>query len=98
MCQRIGRPPISTIGFGRSVVSSESRVPSPPARITAFIQTLPFLRCPSSYAGPPFANSVPPLPVSLTHEFEQGHPASPADPRPDPPVPRRSLPHPRVHP
>ena len=36
MCQRIGLPPISTIGLGRSVVSSESRVPSPPARITVF--------------------------------------------------------------
>src|SRR3972149_12240252 len=37
MCQRIGRPPISTIGFGLRVVSSESRLPSPPARITAFM-------------------------------------------------------------
>ena len=34
MCQRIGRSPISTIGFGRTAVSSESRVPNPPARIT----------------------------------------------------------------
>src|SRR4051794_36930089 len=40
MCQRIGRPPISTIGFGRVPVSSLSRVPSPPARITAFIRIL----------------------------------------------------------
>src|ERR1700749_4262903 len=37
MCQRIGRPPISTIGLGRITVSSLSRVPRPPARITAFI-------------------------------------------------------------
>ncbi len=37
MCHKIGRPPISTIGFGRDCVSSERRVPSPPARITAFI-------------------------------------------------------------
>ena len=36
MCQRIGLPPISTIGFGRTDVSSASRVPRPPARITAF--------------------------------------------------------------
>ena len=37
MCHRIGRPPISTIGFGRTSVSSDRRVPSPPARITTFI-------------------------------------------------------------
>ena len=37
MCHSIGRPPISTIGFGRTVVSSESLVPSPPARITVFM-------------------------------------------------------------
>src|SRR5579864_4905954 len=38
MCHRIGRPPISTIGFGRVTVSSLSRVPSPPANMTAFIR------------------------------------------------------------
>src|SRR6476620_1762845 len=37
MCQRIGRPPISTIGFGRTWVSSLMRVPNPPARMTAFM-------------------------------------------------------------
>ena len=37
MCQRIGLPPISTIGFGRVAVSSLRRVPRPPARMTAFI-------------------------------------------------------------
>jgi hypothetical protein len=37
ICHRIGFPPISTIGFGRRVVSSDSRVPHPPARITAFM-------------------------------------------------------------
>src|SRR5436189_6179619 len=37
MCHRMGRPPISTIGFGLISVSSESRVPSPPARMTAFM-------------------------------------------------------------
>jgi hypothetical protein len=41
MCQRIGRPPISTIGFGRVSVSSERRVPKPPARITAFTFATP---------------------------------------------------------
>src|SRR4051812_10371634 len=37
MCQRTGRLPISTIGLGRTSVSSESRVPRPPARIRTFI-------------------------------------------------------------
>ena len=35
MCQIIGRPPISNIGFGLADVSSAIRVPRPPARITA---------------------------------------------------------------
>ena len=43
MCQRIGRPPISTMGFGRNSVSSLKRVPMPPARMTAFI-LIPFLQ------------------------------------------------------
>src|ERR1700743_2519413 len=37
ICQRIGRPPISTIGFGLTVVSSEIRLPKPPANNTTFI-------------------------------------------------------------
>ena len=37
MCQSIGRPPISTNGFGRVPVSSLKRVPRPPARMTTFI-------------------------------------------------------------
>jgi hypothetical protein len=36
MCQMIGWPPISTSGFGLTSVSSERRVPSPPARMTTF--------------------------------------------------------------
>jgi hypothetical protein len=40
MCHKIGLPPISTIGFGRAVVSSAIRVPKPPARITTFINIL----------------------------------------------------------
>src|SRR6185437_8484295 len=43
MCQRIGRPPISTIGLGRNSVSSRSRVPFPPQRMTAFIVSLSFV-------------------------------------------------------
>src|SRR5688572_5292498 len=42
MCHRMGRPPISTIGFGRSTVSSDSREPRPPARMTALIFVLLF--------------------------------------------------------
>jgi energy-coupling factor transporter ATP-binding protein EcfA2 len=37
ICQRIGLPPISTIGLGLVPVSSEIRVPRPPANITTFI-------------------------------------------------------------
>src|SRR5690606_11195463 len=37
MCHRIGRPPISTIGLGLMAVSSERRVPNPPASMTTFI-------------------------------------------------------------
>ena len=36
MCQRIGLPPMSTIGFGRNSVSSRIRVPCPPQRMTTF--------------------------------------------------------------
>ncbi len=32
MCQMIGLPPISTMGFGLMVVSSDRRVPNPPAK------------------------------------------------------------------
>src|SRR5437773_3818334 len=39
MCQRTGRPPISTIGFGITAVSSVRRVPKPPARMTTFINS-----------------------------------------------------------
>ena len=42
VCQSIGLPPISIIGFGLRWVSSEIRVPRPPASITAFI-ALPLL-------------------------------------------------------
>src|ERR1700687_1119647 len=44
ICQRIGLPPISTMGLGRDTVSSEILVPRPPARMTAFIILIfPFL-------------------------------------------------------
>src|SRR2546430_15506910 len=42
MCQRMGLPPISTIGFGLTRVSSLNLEPTPPARITAFIEKLLF--------------------------------------------------------
>jgi hypothetical protein len=38
MCQRIGFPPISIIGFGFKTLSSLIRVPRPPANNTAFIK------------------------------------------------------------
>src|SRR6266852_3309728 len=37
MSQRIGRPPISTMGLGRNSVSSRRRVPNPLQRTTTFI-------------------------------------------------------------
>src|SRR4051812_28732812 len=40
MCQRIGLPPISTIGFGRMWDSSLILVPRPPASMTTFINAL----------------------------------------------------------
>src|SRR5215208_3317793 len=43
ICHKIGRPPISTIGFGFTSVSSERRVPSPPARITTFRFSMSFV-------------------------------------------------------
>src|SRR5262245_33911211 len=52
MCQRIGLSPISTIGFGRTVVSSDSRVPNPPARMTALMaasHTSPAPRVPGDW-------------------------------------------------
>src|SRR5438105_8099699 len=38
MCQRMGRPPTSTIGLGRNSVSSRNRVPSPPQSNTTFMR------------------------------------------------------------
>jgi cobalamin biosynthesis protein CobD/CbiB len=37
MCHKIGLGPTSTIGFGRTAVSSLNLVPYPPAKITTFI-------------------------------------------------------------
>jgi hypothetical protein len=36
----MGIPPISTIGFGRKDVSSDKRVPNPPAKRTTFIKII----------------------------------------------------------
>ncbi len=41
MCQRIGLPPISTVGLGRTSVSSARREPSPPARMPTLIWITP---------------------------------------------------------
>src|SRR3954468_21698786 len=40
MCSRIGRSPTGTSGLGMIVVYGRSRVPSPPARMTALMSTL----------------------------------------------------------
>src|ERR1035437_2493105 len=46
MCHRIGRSPISTMGLGLEAVSSDSRVPRPPARMTTFTtRPLLLMRC-----------------------------------------------------
>src|SRR5581483_1537364 len=87
MCQMIGRPPISTIGFGRTSVSSESLVPRPPARITTFptfIDSPPVcfpLMPGDSPAQPPLEESAD-LAQRLYgvkhHEIRKTHPRSPA--------------------
>src|SRR6266478_732618 len=63
MCQRTGRPPISSMGFGTTAVSSARRVPRPPARMTTFTVCLDggrfqswrmlSARCPPTIARPP---------------------------------------------
>src|ERR1035437_10497283 len=50
-CQSIGLPPISTIGLGRTAVSSLRREPKPPARITTF--THGHVSRPAGRSGPP---------------------------------------------
>ena len=42
MCSIIGRLASGIIGLGRFEVSGRSRVPSPPAMITAFMADLPY--------------------------------------------------------
>src|SRR5579863_9343039 len=41
MCHRIGQLPMVTMGLGMRSVSSDKRVPSPPARMTAFMLSRP---------------------------------------------------------
>src|SRR5271157_5827062 len=48
MCQSSGFPPISTMGLGLTTVSSERRVPNPPAKIPTFISHLPFQKSDTS--------------------------------------------------
>lgn len=67
MCHRMGRPPISIIGLGRMVVSSDRRVPRPPARITAFIV------CPAYNRPQPRACEAAERPLPLrpfSHTFD----------------------------
>ena len=44
ICQMMGFPPISTIGFGLVVVSSDKRDPNPPASIKTFIGKIFYMR------------------------------------------------------
>ena len=50
MCHKTGLPPISTMGLGRTEVSSLRRVPNPPAKIIAFIR-IPYIY-PQKMAAP----------------------------------------------
>src|SRR4026209_2854323 len=78
MCLRIGRSPISTIGLGRDAVSSDRRVPSPPARITTFTRgprramTKPrrWRQCIRARSGEPPRYTRP----AMTHVFVAPHP------------------------
>ena len=56
MCSIIGRLASGIIGLGWLLVSGRSRVPSPPARITAFTRTL---LASSARAGPALAQRRP---------------------------------------
>src|SRR5438876_2232987 len=56
MCQRTGRPPTSTSGFGRYSVSSRMRVPWPPQRMTTFTIIPSLVEAEHRFhVGPPFA-------------------------------------------
>ena len=52
MCQRIGCPPISIIGFGTSDVSSDMRVPNPPASRIVFMAEHTPRTAPRPHTGP----------------------------------------------
>src|SRR5580693_6685463 len=41
MCHRIGQLPMVTMGLGMRSVSSDKRVPKPPARMSAFMPSRP---------------------------------------------------------
>src|SRR5438132_764263 len=81
MCQRIGLPPISTIGFGRSDVSSLRRVPIPPARMTTFTSTsclqrvdgTPASSAPSGTSIPAMTGLVAPLPARFARLVKLEH-------------------------
>src|SRR3712207_944946 len=72
MCQRIGRPPTSTSGFGSTLVSCPRRVPRPPQRMTT--------------SGPAedtllFAMEAP-RPAPIPHTCDDGHDLDDMAPRP----------------
>ena len=58
MCQRIGRWPISTIGFGRTSVSSLSRLPMPPASMHDLHAVTPLDRSSASRLAARWASAI----------------------------------------
>ena len=65
MCHRMGRPPISIIGFGLRWVSSAIRVPYPPARMTAFIDWWDYSENPSLNLPARFYHGAEPGPETF---------------------------------
>src|SRR2546422_4330653 len=72
MCQRIGRSPISPMGLGRAAVSSDRRVPRPPARMTTFTTR----RVPRGDQGWTFARSVA-VTIDVANSAASGNPQYP---------------------
>src|SRR5581483_2653606 len=82
-CQRIGREPTGTIGFGMSSVYSRSRSPSPPQNRTTFMPARPL-----SAGAPGPARSIP---LGWTAERPRAAPAASAPSIRPGPGRRRSL-------
>src|SRR6202030_4557457 len=66
MCHKMGRPPISTIGFGLTYVSSIILVPVPPANMTAFMFFLGSEHVPPSSTPLPSRLSIDTGPITFS--------------------------------